>query len=123
MSKWSDAINVEEYIGDEGVWSRVDWLGLVEANVKGLVALVGGLIVTAVGVIPRTAVQSLEALGSFGEDVVETTVAVPTQIIEGSFDAAIAEITTHGAAGAVSVIALLALAFAAYNLGVRFLAS
>lgn len=123
MSKWRDAINLDDYLGEEGNPSDVDLVGLLRANVRMLFALIGGLVTFTFGTIPRTATRSLEALRSFGVEVVSVTVAVPRHILSGSFDAAIAEITTHGAVGMVSAVALFVIAFMVYSIGVRLIAS
>lgn len=121
MDKWSDAID-GDYIGDEGTWTRVDWGGLIYANVKGLIALIGGLMVTAAGAFPRSIAQLLEALSSFVLEVAQVTVAIPKYAIQGSFDAAITTVTSHGIVGAVSSLLLLSIGLSLYGLGVRLIA-
>jgi len=121
VGKWSEAINADQYIGDSGVWSRVEWANLLQANIRGLAALLGGIVVAAVSSPIEYIRQLIDAFGSFLVDVVAVTIAVPNDIIQGSFDAALAEIATHGLAGAVSSIVLLALGIGTLNLGVRIL--
>lgn len=122
---WTDIFSVEEYRVDaedaSSVWGRIAWGDMVRDNVRGLIALVAGIYVAAVQAVPRAIADLLDSLRSFAVEVIEVTVAFPQLLLEGSFDAAVAEVATHGAASFTSAILLFILGFGAYNLGVRIL--
>lgn len=121
MGKWSETFQVEEYAGDSGTWSRIDWGALVRDQLKGLVALVTGFGAVMVSNATGFFTGIYGRVAEFVESVTSSLFTTPASAIEGALTATEQYVTTAGPAGQLVAIVVVMASIGAVYLSLRII--